>query len=109
VTRSYPMRAVFHGQSGRFACRRFACRLLAAACATALSGCALDGAPQYEIFGAFFPGWMLLALIGIAAAIAARVVFVRTGVAEVVPQQLLVCCSVGVIVALLTWLLWFRA
>ncbi|HWZ59025.1 MAG TPA: hypothetical protein VNW46_08635 [Gemmatimonadaceae bacterium] len=52
---------------------------------------------------------MLLALIGIGAAIAARVVFVLTGVAEVVPQQLLVCSSVGVIVALLIWLLWFRA
>ena len=91
-------------QSGRFAATRFA-----AVCATALSGCAFGGAPQYEIFGAFFPDWMMLALIGIAAAIAARVVFVRTGVAEVIPQQLLVCCSVGVIVALLTWLLWFRA
>jgi hypothetical protein len=52
---------------------------------------------------------MVFALIGIGAAIAARVVFVRTGIAEVVPQQLLVCSSVGVIVALLTWLLWYRA
>jgi hypothetical protein len=84
-------------------------RLLAPVCATALSGCALRGAPSYEIFGAFFPAWMVFALIGIGAAIAARVVFVRTGVAEVVPQQLLVCASIGVIVGLLTWLLWYRA
>jgi YtcA family len=72
-----------------------------------LTGCSAGSAPSFDLFGAFFPAWLLCGLIGIAGAIAARAVFVGTGVANVVPFQLFVCTAIGVIVALMAWLLWF--
>lgn len=67
----------------------------------------MNGAPSYMLFGAFFPAWMVCAVIGILGAVAARVLMVRSGLATIVPFQLFVCASIGLIVALLVWLLWF--
>ena len=52
---------------------------------------------------------MLVAGIGILAAIGTRIALVATGLGEAVPQQLLVCVSAGLTVAILIWLLWFGA
>ena len=73
-----------------------------------LDGCTAARAPSYEFFGAFFPAWMLCALAGILGAAAARAVFSRPRLAGAVPYQLAVCTAVGVIVALLIWLIFFR-
>ena len=67
------------------------------------------GAPSFVLFGAFFPAWMLVAGIGILAAIAARVALIATGFAKIVPLQLLVCVSAGLTVAVFIWALWFGA
>ena len=75
--------------------------------AALMSGCTLRGAPSFVLFGAFFPVWMLLAFIGILAAIGTRVALVATGLAELLPLQLAVCVSAGVMVAILAWLIWF--
>jgi hypothetical protein len=75
--------------------------------ALALSGCSVRGAPSYTLFGAYFPAWMFYAAIGIAGAIAARIAFVATGLAEVLPFQLFVCAAIGLCVALLVSLLLF--
>jgi hypothetical protein len=75
--------------------------------ALTVSGCAPRGAPSFVFFGAFFPDSMLLAGIGILAAIGARVALLVTGLADGVPLQLLVCVSAGLTIAILTWLLWF--
>jgi YtcA-like protein len=72
-----------------------------------LGGCSRIGAPSFVIFGAFFPDWMFCALLGIAVAVATRVAFVATGLSAVLPYQLFVCLSVGLIFAFLAWLLWF--
>ena len=72
-----------------------------------LGGCASHGAPSFVLFGAFFPAWMLCALIGIFGAIAARGIFVAVGLNSVLPYQLFVCSSVGFVVAALVWLTWF--
>jgi hypothetical protein len=74
---------------------------------TCLAGCSSNGAPSFDLFGAFFPAWLVCGLIGVAGAIAARAVFVGTGLANVVSFQLFVCTAIGVIVAIMTWLLWF--
>ncbi|GJE45682.1 YtcA family lipoprotein [Methylobacterium soli] len=76
---------------------------------SALSGCSDRGAPSFTLVGAFFPAWMLFALIGIAVAIGARAIFVASGLAVVLPNQLFVCAAIGVGFALLAWLLWFAA
>jgi 4-amino-4-deoxy-L-arabinose transferase-like glycosyltransferase len=72
-----------------------------------LGGCGIAGAPSYDLFGAFFPAWLLCGTVGIAGAVAARVVFVSTGVANTLPYQLAVCTAVGVITALVVWLVGF--
>ncbi|MGA8170632.1 MAG: YtcA family lipoprotein [Methylocystis sp.] len=83
-------------------------RVLAPIClSTTLAGCAIRGAPTYPIVGAFFPGWMFCAVIGIVGAMAARGLFVATGLNRVLPFQLFVCASLGVIIAALAWILWF--
>jgi hypothetical protein len=50
---------------------------------------------------------MLCALFGIIVAIAARGAFVATRLNTIVPFQLFVCSSLGVIVATLAWTVWF--
>jgi hypothetical protein len=75
--------------------------------ADTMSGCTLSGAPSFSVFGAYFPDWMLVAGIWIVAAISARAALLTTGLSEILPVQLLVCVSAGLIVACLVWLVWF--
>ena len=75
--------------------------------ALAVGGCVQVGAPSFVLFGAFFPAWMMCAAIGIVAAIVARIVFVASGLARILPLQLFVSSSVGVIFGLAAWLSWF--
>ena len=72
-----------------------------------LGGCSTGGAPSFDLFGAFFPAWLLCGILGIAGAVAARVAFVGSGVANTLPYQLAVCTAIGVITALLFWLVGF--
>ena len=73
----------------------------------ALGGCSAGGAPSFDLFGAFFPAWLLCGIVGIGGAIAARLAFVSIGVADTLPYQLTVCTAIGVITALLFWLVGF--
>jgi hypothetical protein len=72
-----------------------------------LGGCAAQGAPSFILFGAYFPSWMVCALIGIVGALAVRIVMVASGLSETLPFQLFVSASIGLIVAVSCWLLWF--
>jgi hypothetical protein len=72
-----------------------------------LGGCTARGAPSFTLFGAYFPAWMFCALIGLFAAITARIAFVATGLSNVLPFQLFVCTSIGVMVAAFAWFHWF--
>lgn len=65
-----------------------------------LTGCSIDGAPSIELFGAYFPAWLIAALVGVFAAILARVGLAMSGLDEVVPWLLAVCSSIGLIVAI---------
>ena len=76
-------------------------------CVLSASGCAARGAPSFSLFGAYFPAWMMCALIGIVAAVAARVLLALLRWFEVVPYPLTVCTSVGAIFGAGTWLVWF--
>jgi hypothetical protein len=73
-----------------------------------LTGCSLVGAPSFELFGAYFPAWMLCALIGVVGAAVTRVLLTTPAVNVVIPFQLAVCTAVGVIAALLSWMVLFR-
>ena len=72
-----------------------------------LTGCSLASAPSFELFGAYFPAWMLCALVGIIGAGITRLVLTTPAVSEVIPYQFAVCTAAGVIVALLTWVVLF--
>jgi YtcA family len=72
----------------------------------ALGGCSM-GAPSFALFGAFFPAWLLCGTLGIIGAGVARAGFVASGLSQVLPYQLFVCTAVGLIVALLIWLIGF--
>src|SRR5271155_4571513 len=72
-----------------------------------LTGCSGGSAPSFDLFGAFFPAWLLCGVIGVAGAAVARVVFVSPGGANTLPYQLAVCAAIGVIAALLVWLIGF--
>ena len=72
-----------------------------------LTGCSLAGAPSFELFGAFFPAWMLCALVGVIGAAGARVVLSTTTLGSLISFQLATCTAVGVIVGLLVWTILF--
>ncbi len=69
-----------------------------------LAGC--GGAPSITIAGAYFPAWLLCALIAVIVAVIVRGLMVVTGLSNYIPYQLAVCSSIGVIVALVVWQLW---
>ena len=72
-----------------------------------LAGCAEKGSPSLIFFGAYFPSWILCAAFGVLAGAGTRFVMVATGLARVVPYQLFVCASAGLIAAIAVWLLVF--
>lgn len=71
----------------------------AGGCAVAglLGGCAPAGAPAIPFFGAYFPSWLLCALLGILATVVVRLVFIRTGIDDALPARLpvYVCIAAG--------------
>jgi hypothetical protein len=97
-------------QDGKFSTERFdrfATALLLSLLSITLSGCAQRAAPSLVLFGAFFPAWMLCALFGIVVGIGARIGFVASGLSDILPFQLFLCTSIGLVCALLLWLFWF--
>ena len=68
------------------------------------TGC--GGAPSVTIAGAYFPAWLLCAIIAVLVAVFIRALMVATGRSTFIPYQLAVCCSVGAIIALILWHLW---
>ena len=83
-------------------------RIVPAGLLLGLTGCVAAGAPSFILFGAYFPAWMLCALLGLVGAIAARATMVAAGLSDIIPYQLFVCASAGVIVATCAWLVWFE-
>ena len=72
----------------------------------ALSWTGCDGAPSVTIAGAYFPAWLLCAIVAVLVAALIRGVMVATGLANHIPYQLAVCCSAGTIFALILWHFW---
>lgn len=89
-------------------CRTRAGGVLLVGTSFLLTGCSFADAPSFELFGAYFPAWMLCGLIGIVGAASTRTVLTTPAVNDVVPFQLAVCTAVGVIAALVTWMAFFR-
>lgn len=69
-----------------------------------ISGC--SGSPSRNILGSYFPSWMVCALIGLVAALAARVALKSSGLLGELPAPLVVLLSIGCAVTFGLWLLW---
>jgi YtcA family len=69
-----------------------------------MTGC--SGSPSRSILGSYFPSWMVCALIGLVAALVARVALKATGLLGELPAPLVVLLSVGCATTFALWLLW---
>jgi hypothetical protein len=75
--------------------------------AIALPVAACDSAPTLNLLGSYFPGWMLCAVLGVAAAVIIRQVLAATGINDYVVAPLLTYAGLAMSATLLAWLLWF--
>jgi hypothetical protein len=72
----------------------------------AFSSTGCGGAPSLTLAGAYFPAWLMCAIIAVLVAAFIRAVMVATGLANYIPYELAVCCSAGVIAAVILWHFW---
>jgi len=81
-------------------------------CAPVLAMCAVLGGcqrvPSISVLGAFFPSWMLCAIIGIALTLVVRWVFIATGADGELGPRGLVYPALALALGLSTWLILFR-
>jgi hypothetical protein len=75
------------------------------AIALPVAGCSY--APTMDLFGSYFPAWMLCAAVGIVAAVIIRQVLAVAGINDYVVAPLLTYAALAVSATLLAWLLWF--
>ena len=83
--------------------RRPRCRAPASIAVCCLAGC--SGSPSINIFGSYFPSWMLCAIAGLVLASLTRVAFAAAGIDKVLPVHLLVYLALSVAFAFGAWLL----
>ena len=63
--------------------------------------------PTLDLFGSYFPAWMLCAAVGILAAVIIRQLLAVTGIEEYVISPLLTYSGLALSATLLVWLVWF--
>jgi hypothetical protein len=68
--------------------------------------CGCNGSPSRNILGSYFPSWMVCALGGLVAALAARVALKASGLLTEVPVPLVVLLAIGCATTFALWLLW---
>ena len=75
----------------------------------ALVLCAAACDPVLNVAGSFFPAWMVSMLVGVALTVAARLVFVVAGLEPHMGPPILIYTSLGLLRAVATWLVLYRA
>jgi len=66
-----------------------------------LVGC--HHAPEYSIFGSFFPAWIFCSAGGLALAMGARALIARTVIAERLAVPVLLYLSMAIFLACMLW------
>ena len=87
--------------------RRMCSSLVLGRVAIALPVAACNYAPTMDLFGSYFPAWMLCAALGIAATVIIRQILAVAGINDYVVAPLLTYAGLAVSATLLAWLLWF--
>jgi hypothetical protein len=75
--------------------------------AIALPVAACNYSPTMDLFGSYFPAWMLCAAAGIVATVIIRQILAVAGVNDYVVAPLLTYAGLAVSATLLAWLIWF--
>ena len=70
-----------------------------------LVGC--SHAPEYSIFGSFFPVWIFCSVGGLVLATGARALIVRTAIAEHLAAPVLSYLSMAIFFSCILWLLFY--
>jgi hypothetical protein len=73
--------------------------------APVLAGC--SHAPEYSIFGSFFPVWIFCSVGGIVLATGARAMIARTAIAEHLAAPVLFYLGMATFLACMLWLLFY--
>jgi len=60
-----------------------------------------------DLFGSYFPAWMLCAALGIVSVVIVRQILMVAGINDYVVAPLLTYAGLAVSVTLLAWLFWF--
>lgn len=63
--------------------------------------------PSLNVFGTFFPSWMLCALVGVVGAALAHRGFAAAGLEPFLKPRLLVYPSLSLALTFACWLVWF--
>ena len=71
----------------------------------ALVGC--SHAPEYSIFGSFFPAWIFCSAGGLVLAAGARILVARTAIAEHVAAPVLLYLSMAIFFSCVLWLMFY--
>ena len=69
-----------------------------------LAACRGRNAPSLEIFGAYFPDWLLYGMFGVFLALFIRVLIIKMRLHLVIPYQFFLCTALGMSLAALFWL-----
>jgi hypothetical protein len=70
-----------------------------------LVGC--SHAPEYSIYGSFFPVWIFCSAAGLVLAGGARALIVRTAIAQHIAAPVLFYLSMATFLACILWLLFY--
>ncbi|WP_354446284.1 hypothetical protein [Ottowia thiooxydans] len=86
-------------RSDHFICKQAACATLS----LALAGCSSSSAPSHIFLGAYFPSWLLFAMLWGMLAVVVRAIMVLMGAGPTWPWPLALCLSSGFLLALALW------
>ncbi|MGA7523612.1 MAG: YtcA family lipoprotein [Acidobacteriaceae bacterium] len=78
---------------------------LSLAAPLSLVGC--SHAPEYSIFGSFFPAWIFCSACGLLLAMGARAVIARDAIAEHIAAPVLFYLGMATFFACVLWLLFY--
>jgi hypothetical protein len=96
------------GRAGRFrAGRNYGATRGLRRVAIALPVAACDYSPTLDLFGSYFPAWMLCAAAGIVATVIIRLILAVAGINDYVVAPMLTYAGLAVSATLLAWLIWF--
>jgi hypothetical protein len=78
---------------------------LSLAASLVLVGC--SHAPEYSIFGSFFPAWIFSSVGGLVLAAGARVLIARSAIAEHLAAPVLFYLTMAIFLTCMLWLLFY--